>query len=124
MPARVYIVNISKLQDLKKLVNYDPYLDNAIKEEDLAKVRADEMANIIFARQDCQIKEGAALDMDREKVYLYVNASDEFLEKADKKIKLQIEGATRADSETEQKVISSIVEEQSKAESGFGSLFG
>lgn len=124
MPARVYIVSISKLQDLKKLINYDPYLDNSIKEEDLAKVRQDEMANIIFARQDCQIKEGAALDLDREKAYLYINANDEFLEKADKKIKALIEGATRAEPEIEQKVISSIVEEQSKAESGFGALFG
>ncbi|MDE1845974.1 MAG: hypothetical protein KGH53_01690 [Candidatus Micrarchaeota archaeon] len=124
MPARVYVASISKLQDLKKLINYDPYLDNAIKEEDLAKVRADEMANIIFARQDCQVKEGAALNLDREKAYLYINASEEFLEKADKKIKLQIEGAQRADSETEQNIISQINEELSKAETGFGSLFG
>lgn len=124
MPARVYVASISKLQDLKKLINYDPYLDNAIKEEDLAKVRADEMANVIFARQDCQIKEGAAVGLDREKAYLYVNANDEFLEKADKKIKMQIEGAERADAETEQKVIAQINEELSKAESGFGSLFG
>lgn len=124
MPARVYVVAISKLQDLKKLINYDPYLDNAIKDEELAKVRADEMANIIFARQDCQIKEGVAVGLDREKAYLYVNANDEFLEKADKKIKMQIEGAERADPESEQKVIAQINEELSKAESGFGSLFG
>ncbi|HVA82753.1 MAG TPA: hypothetical protein VNF06_01155 [Candidatus Aquilonibacter sp.] len=124
MPARVYVVAISKLQDLKKLINYDPYLDNAIKDEELAKVRADEMANVIFARQDCQIKEGVAVGLDREKAYLYVNANDEFLEKADKKIKMQIEGAERADPESEQKVIAQINEELSKAESGFGSLFG
>jgi len=124
MPARVYIADASKQLELKKLINYDPYLDNAIKEEDLEKLRADEMANVIFARQDCMIKEGAALGLDAQKVYLYINANDDFQEKADKKLKAQIEGIVRADPETEQKVISNIAEEQKKAEGGFGYLFG
>ncbi|MDE1825057.1 MAG: hypothetical protein KGH61_02740 [Candidatus Micrarchaeota archaeon] len=124
MPARVYVAQISKQQELRKLVAYDPYLDNALKEEDLSKIRDDEMANIIFARQDCVIKEGAALNLEREKVYLYISATDEFLEKADKKLKAQIEGIERADQEIEQKIIATINEEQSKAESGFGFIFG
>lgn len=124
MPARVYAVAISKQQDLKKLIEYDPYLDGNMKEEDLKKIRDDEMANVIFARQTCQIKEGAAFNLDREKVYLYINATDEFLEKADKKLKINIEGIERVDPETEQKVISSINEEISKADTGFGFIFG
>ncbi|MDE1856132.1 MAG: hypothetical protein KGH49_02770 [Candidatus Micrarchaeota archaeon] len=124
MPARVYVADISKEQELKKLISYDPYLDTNLKEEDLKKIREDEMANIIFARQDCQIKQGIALGLDEKKAYLYVNANDEFLEKADKKIKAQIEGIERADPEVEKKVIDSIVQEQQKAEGGFGFIFG
>ena len=124
MPARVYLADIARQQELRKLVTYDPYLDNALKEDDLNKIRDDEMANIIFARQDCTIKEGAALNLDREKVYLYINATDEFLEKADRKLKATIQGIERADQEIEQKIIASINEEQSKAETGFGFIFG
>ncbi|MDE1804304.1 MAG: hypothetical protein KGH59_00770 [Candidatus Micrarchaeota archaeon] len=124
MPARVYVVDASKAQQLKKLIEYDPYLDNSLKEEDLKKIREDEMANVIFARQTCMIKEGAALGLDREKNYLYISATEEFLEKADKKLAAQLEGVKRADPETEKKIIASIAEEQSKAESGFGYLFG
>ena len=124
MSARVYVVDSSKTQDLKKMVEYDPYLDTNMKEEDLVKLRGDEMANVIFARQTCQIKEGASLSLDSNKTYLYVSASDEFLEKADKKLKAQIQGIERASPEIEQKVIASISEELSKADSGFGFIFG
>ncbi|MGI0141864.1 MAG: hypothetical protein ACREBF_04430 [Candidatus Micrarchaeales archaeon] len=124
MPARVYIADISKLQDLKKLISYDPYLDTNLKDEDLKKIREDEMANIIFARQTCIIKEGESLNLDKTKAYLYINSADDFLEKADKKLKIVVEGIQRADPDTEQKVITSISEEQSKADSGFGYLFG
>jgi hypothetical protein len=124
MPARVYVADSSKQQELKKLVEYDPYLDSSMKEEDLKHIREDASANVIFARQDYQIKEGASLSLNRDKIYLYISASEDFLERADKKLKAVIAGIERADPETEKKIISSIEDERKKAENGFGYIFG
>ncbi|MGC8710466.1 MAG: hypothetical protein ACP5RF_02555 [Candidatus Micrarchaeia archaeon] len=124
MSSRVYECNISKEQELKKLLEYDPYLDSKLTEDDLKKLREDESANVIFARQDYVLKEGAALDLDREKCYLFLKATDEFLDKAEKKLKASIEGIKRVDPEMESKIITSIENERSKAEQGFGFIFG
>lgn len=124
MPARVYYCDASQYEKLKRLLEYDPYLDNKLTAEDLEKIKNDEMANVIFARQDYVIKDGAALDLDREKYYLYLNANEEFLEKAEKKLKAEIEGISRAGAEEERKIIDSIAEERKKGEEGFGLIFG
>ncbi len=105
-------------------MEYDPYLDKAKTPEDLAKLKADPEANIIFARQDYWIKDGISLGLDREKYYLVISAVDEFLESADKKLKKDIPGITRADPDTEQKVISEIEKERNASESGLGAIFG
>ncbi len=124
MPARVYSIDVAKTEELKKFVEYDPYLDKNLKEEDLDKIRNDEMANVIVARQTYKIKEGALFDLDRNKVYLYISASDEFLEKLDKKLKSSFEGIERVEPESERKIIATIEDEQAKGESGFGFIFG
>jgi hypothetical protein len=124
MPSRVYECNISKEQEIKKLMEYDPYLDSKLTEEELKKLREDESANIIFARQDFVIKEGASLDLDRSKCYLFLKATDEFLDKAEKKLSASIEGIKRVEPDLEAKIITSIENERSKAEQGFGFIFG
>ena len=123
MPARVYICPIEKENELKKMLEYDPYLDPKIKEEDLKKLREDEMANIIFARQDYVLKEGASINMDPSKCYLFLNAQDSFFDKAEKKLK-SIEGLERAKPDIELKVIMFIDDERKRADEGFGSIFG
>ena len=123
MPARVYVCPIEKENELKKMLEYDPYLDPKIKEEDLKKLREDEMANIIFARQDYVIKEGASINMDPSKCYLFLNAQESFFDKAEKKLK-SIEGLERAKPDIESKVIMFIDDERKRADEGFGSIFG
>jgi len=123
MPARVYVCPIEKEKELKKLLEYDPYLDPKIKEEELKKLRGDEMANIIFARQDYVLKDGAAINMDPSKCYLFLNAQEAFLEKAEKKLK-GVEGLERADPDIESKIIMFVDDERKRTDEGFGSIFG
>ena len=124
MPARVYICDEKELEKLKFLMEYDPYLDKSKSEADLAAMKQDKDANIIFARQDYQIKDGISMGLERDKCYLYISANEEFLALAEPKLSSSIESAKRADPETEKKIISMIEEEISNSESGIGSIFG
>lgn len=105
-------------------MEYDPYLDMALNEEQLSKLKGDPMANVIFARQDYMIKDGISINLDEKKYYLYLSASDEFLDKADKKLKATIKSVARADPETESKVISLVEGERQGSEQGLGAIFG
>ena len=87
MPSRVYTCDAAETNALTKLMSYDPYLDKSLSEEKIAEIKKDPEANIIFARQDYNIKDGVSIGLDRNKSYLYLSASDEFLEQADKKLK-------------------------------------
>lgn len=124
MPARVYVVDSTKLKELKKFVEYDPYLDNSLDEAALAKLKDDELANVIIARQTYFIKDGVALNLDRGKLYLYLSASEEFLDKAEKKLISGISGLKRETPELEKKIIETIEAEESKSDSGVGFIFG
>ena len=124
MPARVYLCDEKDMEKLKALMAYDPYLDKNKTEEELASLKQDKAANVIFARQDYQIKDGISIGMEKDKCYLYLNANEEFLALAEPKLLSAIENAKRADPETEKKVISMIEEEISNSESGIGSIFG
>ncbi|MEM0094612.1 MAG: hypothetical protein QXE33_00640 [Candidatus Micrarchaeaceae archaeon] len=109
---------------LKKLLEYDPYLDKNLTEEDLKKLKEDKDANVIFVRQDYVLKDGISLNLDRNKYYLYLSASQEFMESAEKKLKSSIGSIARLSQDEERKVIETIEEERSRAEFGFGSIFG
>ena len=124
MPARVYVCDAKDLGKLEKLMDYDPYLDKGLSEEQLTKMKEDKEANIIFARQDYQIKDGITLGMDKDKCYLYLNANEDFLNEAEPKLLKNIDSAKRADSETEKQVIDAIEAEISASETGIGSIFG
>ena len=124
MPARVYTCDSGDANELKKLMEYDPYLDKNLNEEQLAGLKNDEQANVIFARQDYNIKDGISLNLDTKKYYLYLSASDEFLEKADKKLKSSIKNIERADKETEEKIIGIVEGERQQSEQGLGAIFG
>ncbi len=154
MSARVYALDAAEAPALKKMLEYDPYLDqNTIpkmpkewsdakyrgehpelaqqieaKEKEIAqaldRLKNDKETNIIFARQDYQLKDGISLGLDREKSYLYLSANDLFLDGADAKLKKNFKSIQRADAETEQKVIGMIEEEKSRADAGMGLIFG
>jgi uncharacterized membrane protein YgaE (UPF0421/DUF939 family) len=153
MSERVYECGPSEVSLLKKLLTYDPYLDpNLIPklpevsaemlakmtpeqkkeyeekekkvEEALKKLSEDKLANVIFARQDCDLREGKMLGIDTDKSYLYIKATDEFLNLAEERFKKEFKTIKRADPEIENKFISIKAEEESKANAGFSSIFG
>ena len=154
MPIRVYVLNEADAAGLKKLLEYDPYLDPNLTpkipdkwydeeylkkhpeiakeaeekkkavEEILNNLKNSEEANIIFARQDYMLKDGISLGLDRGKYYLYLSAEDELLSKDELKLKKSTASLTRADPDTEKKVIAAIDNERQKSEEGLGFIFG
>ena len=124
MAERVYEFDSSKKQALKKLIDYDPYLDQTLDDEALRKMKSDAYANIIFTRQECEIKDGDMIGMDSSKGYLYIKANEDFMKGAEEKLKKEIEGLKRCDPDTERKVITFINDEKEKGNVGFGSIFG
>jgi len=89
----------------------------------MARLREDKEANLIFARQDYQLRDGIMLGLDREKTYLYLSATDEFVAGADVKLKKMLPTIQRADPETEKKIIDTIDEERQKSDQGLGFIF-
>lgn len=107
-------------------MEYDPYLDKSKTPEQLAKLKEDPNSddNVIFARQDYWIKDGVSLGLDRDKYYLIISAVDQFLEKAEPKLKRSIQSIQRADPDTEAKVTLDMENERNQSESGLGMIFG
>ncbi len=153
MPARVYVCEKSEAEELKKALSYDPYLDpNLIpasvtpkdkKESDLSEEERKQIAEreevvaenlkklheslqgrIIFARQEYSLRDGASVGLNEGMVYLYLSAPDEFLNGAEERFKTEFKSVKRASKEEETKVIETIKEEEERANSGFGSIFG
>jgi len=89
----------------------------------LTRLREDKEANLIFARQDYQLRDGIVLGLDREKTYLYLNATEEFVAGADAKLKKMLPTIQRAEPETEKKIIDTIDEERQKSDQGLGFVF-
>lgn len=105
-------------------MSYDPFLDKSFTPEQLEKLKDDEKANVIFARQDYWIKDGISLGLDREKCYLVLSAVDTFLEKAEPKLKENIPSIKRADPDLEAKIVEQMDKERNESESGLGMIFG
>jgi hypothetical protein len=154
MTARVYVLNSSDAPALKKMLEYDPYLDpnlipkmpkgwddpefakihpelaaqieqkNKQGDEALKHLREDKELNIIFARQDYQLKDGIVLGLDREKSYLYICADENFLNDAEAKLKKNIASIQRTPQEIETQIISTLDEEKKKSDEGLGFIFG
>ena len=103
MMYRVYECEISKKAEVTKVLEADPYAEDS------------------FARSGYKVKEGASVEEDKEKLFIYVSASEEFLKKADEKLK---DVAKPADDEVQKRVGEKIKAEEAQAEAGFGSIFG
>ncbi len=153
MPARVYECDEPEVKALKKILSYDPYLDpnlipksSDLSEKDLAKLsdeekkayaereaatraaieklKSDKFANVIFARQDYDMREGKSIGVEDSKSYLYLKATDEFLNAAEERFKHEFKTVKRATSVIEKKFIELKESEESAANVGFGAIFG
>jgi hypothetical protein len=153
MPTRVYECDKSEAQTLKKALEYDPYTDTSVipsapgcadkpldKLSDAERIELDEYekkvkkaldnldkdprAQAIFIRQTCSLRDGAMLGLSSDKMYLYIEATDEFFAKAEQRFKSEFKSIKRAQKKDEESVITTIKNEEEKAGTGFGSIFG
>lgn len=152
MAAHVYECDRSELEALKRFLAYDPYLDPAVippqvpgsdkpeskqtdeekgaiaernrkVEEAMQRLKSDRYSDVIFARQDYEIFDGAAVGLDSAKSYVYLKANEEFLAKADEVLKEKFKSVRRAPPDAEQKVLGKVSEQEESANAGFGSIF-
>lgn len=100
---KIYECESGKKAELKKILEADPYAEDS------------------FARTGYKIRDGASLEEDKDKTYLYISASEDFLKKADEKLK---NIAKPLEGEKAEKIIGKIKKEEESAESGLGSIFG
>ncbi len=124
MAERVYVCDEAEYPALKKALEYDPYLDKSLDDEKLRALKGDKYANVIFSRQEYSLREGAALGLEKGKYYLYIKANEDFMRAAEERLAHEFKSVKRAPPEAEGKVIALINEEQSRANEGFGSIFG
>ncbi|MEM0107091.1 MAG: hypothetical protein QXS81_02185 [Candidatus Micrarchaeaceae archaeon] len=144
MPVRVYEINGSDKAKMKKILSYDPYLDSTVipkddnntediikdqnAQEKISKIeelkKNDPYFDIIFVRQEYILFDGSSISLNPSKCYLYLKANEEFLAKAELKLKRLFPNIVRINKEAEEKVIEKVNEQQQKAESGFGFIFG
>ena len=100
---RVYACESSKKKELMAILEAEPYAEDS------------------FARVGYSIRDGSAIGEDKSKVYVYVSASEEFIKKADERLK---EVAEKLEAEDEKRIAEKIEKEEEEAQSGFGSIFG
>ncbi len=154
MPEHVYSFDKEVMEKLSKALSYDPYLDKNLlpdmpkefedkkymeehpemkeKKDEIEKriqeakrrLNEDKSLNVIFARQEYSLRDGSSLGLDKDKCYLYIKANDEFIASAEERLKNEYDSFVKADSATSEKVISTIHDEEDRANAGFGSIFG
>lgn len=100
---KVYECENSKKKDLTEILEADPYAEDS------------------FARVEHKLKEGKAIGQDEDKCYLYLNTSEEFLKKAEERLKDLVKECSE---EISKKIIEDIQKEEEQATSGFGDIFG
>jgi hypothetical protein len=124
LPVAVYEIDASEVEALKKFLEYDPYLDKALNEEELKKLGSDKLANVIFARQEYSLRDSRALGMAEGKYYLYLKANDDFLVLAQEKLLKSFKTAKKAPKEAEDKFNAIVKDEEDRANAGVGAIFG
>ena len=153
MPIRVYECDRSEAAALKKVLEYDPYTDASIipqapasadkpedklseserKELDEYEIRSkeardklskDPRAMAIFVRQSCTLKDGATVGLNADKLYLHINAAEDFFPKAEQRFKNEFKTIKRVQKKDEDVVIEAVKKDEERAGSGFGSIFG
>ncbi len=100
---RVYEFEPAKKADITKLLEADPYAEDS------------------FARVGYKIKDGLVLEEDKTKCFIFIRSSEDFIKKADEKLKGL---AVIAKPDVEKRVSDKIIAEEEAAENGLGSIFG
>ncbi len=99
----VYECNLMKKRDIEKMLETDPYAENS------------------FSRIGYKTKEGAIIEEDKSKFYVYISSDETFMKKTEEKLKGLAE---RTKPDIEKRIISLIEKEEESAVSGFGNIFG
>ncbi len=99
----VYECELAKKAEIMKILEADPYATDS------------------FARTGYKVKDGGVLNEDKAKLYIYFSASEDFLKKADGKLKPV---ASRCKADVEKRVVEKIKAEEESAEAGLGGIFG
>ncbi|MDE1865315.1 MAG: hypothetical protein KGH94_01590 [Candidatus Micrarchaeota archaeon] len=141
MTERVYVIERSEMEQLKKVLAYDPFTDPNIippasekmtaeeakareaKIEEAKKKLPEGALKVIFDRQEYSVKDGTSVGLKGD-FYLYINASDDFLAGAEGRFSREFKTVKRAETPDEAKVIEAIRAEKDRAAEGFGSIFG
>lgn len=100
--TRVYECENPKKAQLMKILEAEPYAEDS------------------FARVGYKVKDGVSVGEDKEKTYVYISASEEFLKKADERLK---EVAKPAGDEVRKRVEKKIQDEEDTVAAGV-SMFG
>jgi hypothetical protein len=100
---RVYATETSKKPEINSILESDPYSEDS------------------FARVGYKLKDGSVIDEDQSKVYVFISASEDFIKKADERMK---DTAEILDEEATERIANKIKEEEEAAASGFGDIFG
>ena len=100
---RVYECDGNRKGEITKILEADPYSEGS------------------FARAGYKLRDGATLGEDKAKIYLYISASDDFIKKADEKLK---DVAKHLAGDAEKRIIDKIAAEEDNATAGFGGMFG
>jgi len=100
---RVYEIPNEKKQDAKKILEEDPYAEDS------------------FARVGYKLRDGKALEEDEKKTYIYISAPDDFIKKADEKLK---DVAEILEGDKAKNIIEKIQKEEESVGSGIAKFFG
>lgn len=102
----VFEIDASKQNDLKKVLEFEPYADDS------------------FSRLGYALKDSSAVGLPAGKTVLYFKCVEQ--EKAKKLVEklVAVEGLTEVSGEDKQKIVSVINSEEESAAAGFGSIFG
>jgi len=100
---RVYECEASKKADVMKILEADPYKEGS------------------FARVGYKVKDGATIEEEGGKTYVYISASEDFVKKADELLK---DLATPMKEDDAKRISKKISDEEEAAGAGVGSIFG
>ncbi len=87
----------------------------------IAIVEADPYGHTSFSRNGYKVKDGTVVGEDKEKVYVFMKATDEFAKFAKEALK---DVAAVCAPEVAARVSKKIEEEESNSQVGFGAIFG
>ena len=100
---RIYKIPNEKMKEVKKIIEENPYAEDS------------------FSKKGYVLREGKALKGDENAYYLIIEADEQFIKKADEKLK---DLTTVLEGEEYEKIKKAYEEAENAAQAGFGALFG